>query len=52
MEAEERGVGLLPLLLLPSSPPLLLLLLLEPACLMFTRSLLISRDAVVRSLCS
>ena len=49
MEADERGVGLLPLLLLPSSP---LLLLLEPACLMFTRSLLISRDAVVRSLCS
>ena len=47
MEAEERGVGLL---LLASSPALLVLL--EPACLMFTRSLLISREAVVRSLCS
>ena len=49
MEADESGVGLLLLLLLlPSSPPLLLLF--EPACLMFTLSRLISRDAVVRSL--
>ena len=48
MEAEESGVGLL---LLPSSPAPLLLLF-DPACLMFTLSRLISRDAVVRSLCS
>ena len=47
MEAEESGVGLL---LFASSPALLVLF--EPACLMFTRSLLISREAVVRSLCS